>query len=43
MSEVAHQMQEVAATENSLLANDNSHSVCGMLAVRRQRRRVATS
>jgi hypothetical protein len=23
---------EVAATENSLLANDNSHSVCGMLA-----------
>jgi hypothetical protein len=25
-------MQEAAATENSLLANDNSHSVCGMLA-----------
>jgi hypothetical protein len=22
---------EVAATENSLLANDNSHSVCDML------------
>jgi hypothetical protein len=25
-------MQEIAATENSLLANDNSRSVCGMLA-----------
>jgi hypothetical protein len=25
-------MQVVAATENSLLANDNSHSVWGMLA-----------
>jgi hypothetical protein len=24
--------REVAATENSLLANDNSHGVCGMLA-----------
>jgi hypothetical protein len=33
----------VATTENSLLANDNSHSVCGMLAERRQRRRVETS
>ena len=35
--------QEVAATENSLLANDNPASVCGMLAARRQRRRVETS
>src|ERR1700732_4548511 len=36
-------MQEVAATENSRLANDNPASVCGMLAARRQRRRVETS
>jgi hypothetical protein len=36
-------MQEVATTENSLLANDNPVSVCGMLAARRQIRRVETS
>jgi hypothetical protein len=36
-------MQEVAATENSLLANDNPASVYGMLAARRQRQRVETS
>src|ERR1700730_16630496 len=36
-------MQEVAATENSLLANDNPASVCGMLGARQQRRRVETS
>jgi hypothetical protein len=32
---------EVAATENSLLANDNSHSVCGMLASAEATRRTS--
>lgn len=35
--------QELAATENSLLANDNPASVCGMLAARRNSGHISHS